>query len=200
MVFSGWRAFAGLLRPSRQANERRLRRRGEDVASLLLRDATRSDVPALARLHVLTWNVTHAPLLVRGPSVAIRERQWQAAIARPVPGWFCLVLARPDGALVGFAEARASDHPEYGGELRKVYLLSEYQRLGLGRRLLGAVAERFLQAGITSMWLNGDPRNPSSRAWKALGARKLDADPGSGNYGWGDVRGLLAEERAPDAV
>jgi hypothetical protein len=40
------------------------------------------------------------------------------------------------------------------------------------------------------MWLYGDVRNPSGRAWIAMGATKCDDDPGSGNYGWGDITPL----------
>ena len=94
------------------------------------------------------------------------------------------------GELVGFAKGTRSDNPEYGGELNKIYLLRDYQRSGLGRRLVGHVARRFLSEGITSMWLFGDARNPSSAAWRALGAVKTDTDPGNGNYGWKDLRRL----------
>lgn len=109
--------------------------------------------------------------------------------------WFCFVVENIRRELVGFAKGQKSDHPEYGGQLNKIYLLREYQRLGLGRRLIGHVARRFLTQGITSMWLFGDARNPSCHAWVALGALKTDADPGSGNYGWRDLRVLA--ERCP---
>jgi L-amino acid N-acyltransferase YncA len=191
------RILAGLARPSRRANARRLRERGEAVASFTIREATAADVPTLARLHVETWNATYAPLLVKGPSFEVRERQWREAFQRDDGSWFCLVVQRPDGRLVGFAKGVRSDHPDYGGELSKIYLLREYQGVGLGRRLLGHVARRFLSQGIKSMWLCGDARNPSSRVWTALGAQKTDDDPGNGNYGWRDLRGLAA---APDAA
>ena len=196
-VFAVWRFLAGLARPSGRANALRLRQRGEAVASLVIRDATAADVPALARLHVETWNATYAPLLMKGPGYEVRERQWREAFAANDGSWFCLVVERPDGRLVGFAKGTRSDHPAYGGELNKIYLLGEYQGIGLGRRLLGHVARRFLSQGIDSMWLTGDARNPSSRVWQALGAEKTDEDPGNGNYGWHDLRGLA---EAPDAV
>ncbi len=86
--------------------------------------------------------------------------------------------------------------------MSKIYLLREYQRLGLGRRLIGLgrrlighVARRFLTQGIRAMWLFGDARNPSCNAWVALEAIKTDADPGSGNYGWRDLQVLA--ERCP---
>ena len=165
------------------------------MASLVIREATAADIPALAQLHVTTWNATYAPMLMNGPPVAVCEDQWQEAFATVDGGWFCFVIENTRGELVGFAKGRTSDHPEYGGDLSKIYLLREYQRLGLGRRLIGHVARRFLNQGITTMWLYGDARNPSCKAWLALGAIKTDDDPGSGNYGWRDLRVLA--ERCP---
>ena len=185
-----WRMLAGLTRPTRKRNARRLRARGESTVSFEIRKAMPADIPALARLHVTTWNATYAPLLMRGPGPEIRERQWREAFAGNDPAWFCFVVHRPDGELVGFAQGKRSDHPEFAGELSKIYVLPEYQRLGLGRRLLVRVANEFLGLGIDSMWLHGDARNPSSRAWRALGAEKTDDDPGNGNYGWLDLRRL----------
>jgi GNAT superfamily N-acetyltransferase len=178
------------LGPSKSENARLLRERGETPASLIIREATAADVPALGQLHVTTWNATYAPMLMNGPPVAVREHQWREAFANPDGSWFCFVVENSKGDLVGFAKGRRSDHPEYAGELNKIYLLRDYQRLGIGRRLVGHVVRRFLAQGITTMWLFGDARNPSSAAWLALGARKTDDDPGSGNYGWRDLRQL----------
>jgi GNAT superfamily N-acetyltransferase len=191
-VFGAWRLAAGLARPSTAANLRRLRDRGESADGLKIRDATALDVSAIAKLHVATWDATYAPFFMKGPGCPIRERQWRAVFDAPPPGWFTLVVERADGELVGFAQGQLSDHPEFRGELRKIYLLRDYQRLGLGRRLIGRVARRFRSQGINSMWLFGDARNPSSRAWTSLGAVKTDDDPGNGNYGWRDL-GALAD-------
>jgi ribosomal protein S18 acetylase RimI-like enzyme len=192
-LVTAWRLVAGLTRPSARRNARRLRSRGETAAALTIRVATPADIPALARLHVITWNATYAPLLMTGPSYAIRERQWRDAFARSDPDWFCYVVQRPDGTFVGFAQANASSHPGFAGELNKIYLLRDYQRLGLGRRLLGHVARRLRSRGIGSMWLYGDARNPSSGAWRALGGEKTDSNPGNGNYAWRDLSMLAAE-------
>ena len=192
LAFAAWRLLAGLSRPSTAANLRRRRARGEALESFTIREATAADIPALAQLHVTTWNATYAPLLVNGPGFAIREQQWREAFAANDGSWFCFVVERPDGALVGFAKGSKSDSAEFGGELNKIYILTEYQRLGLGRQLVGHVARRFLSQGITSMWLFGDARNPSSRAWLAMGAEKTDRDPGCGNYGWRDLKGLAS--------
>lgn len=195
IAFAIWRIIAGLARPSRATNLRRLRARGESPDALIIRDATGDDIPALAHLHVETWNATYAPFRIKGPSAELREGQWREKFSNPAPAWFCILVQRPDGALVGFAQGNASDNPEYAGELNKIYLRSDYQRLGIGRQLLGHVARRFLSLGITSMWLYGDARNPSSRAWLAMGATKTDDDPGNGNYGWRDLGAVSRESQ-----
>lgn len=192
VVVAAWRFLAGLTRPARGANARRLRGRGESAASITIREATEADLAAMARLHVETWNATYAPLLMRGPRYEVRERQWREAFANDDGSWFCYVAVRPDGRFVGFAKAARSDHPQFGGELKTIFLLREYQGVGLGRRLVGHVARRFLREGINSMWLTGDGRNPSCRAWVALRAVKTDDDPGNGNYGWHDLKALAA--------
>jgi len=47
-----------------------------------VREASAADIPALARLHVTTRNATYAPLLMKGPSYNVRERQWREAFAK----------------------------------------------------------------------------------------------------------------------
>jgi GNAT superfamily N-acetyltransferase len=98
---------------------------------------------------------------------------------------------------VGFAKGvryAHSDLPEFSGELNKIYLLRDYQPVGLGRRLVGHVARRFLVQGIGSMVLFGEARNPSCAAWDALGGERLYGPGGefNGGYGWRDLRCLAS--------
>jgi GNAT superfamily N-acetyltransferase len=140
----------------------------------MIRDATALDVPALASLHVTTWNATHG-WRPNGPTYELRERQWRDAFGYPDGSWFCLVVERPNSALVGFAKGMLydGDLQGFGGELNKIYLLREYQRQGLGRRLVGNAARRFLSQGITSMVLFGEVTNPSCRFWEVLSGERL---------------------------
>lgn len=187
VITAVWRFLLGLRAPSKATNRRLLHEQGETVAALAIREATASDIPALAALHVKTWNATYAGMFMTGPGCHIREQQWREAFAKKDGSWFCFVIERPNGELVGFAKGTQCDHPDFAGELNKIYLLREYQHLGLGRRLVGHVSRRFLSQGISSMCLFGDGRNPSGRVWEALGAEKI----GWGNYGWRDL-GILA--------
>jgi peptide-methionine (S)-S-oxide reductase len=153
-----------------------------------IREATSADIPALAALHVQTWNATYPDVPVK-PTCEIRERQWREAFAVTDGSWFCFVIESQNGEMVGFAKGIPYNHPDlpdFSGELSKIYLLREHQRQGLGRRLVGHVARRFLSQGITSMVLFAEPSNPSCAFYEALGAERLLDAIGHfhGGYGW----------------
>lgn len=187
------RFIVGLTRPSPEQNARHLRARGESLATFVVREATRDDIPKLARLHVATWNTTY-PFVRRKPSLALREAQWRAAFQTPEPSWFCFVVERPDRTLVAFAKGTRGDHPAFAGELNKIYVRRDYQRLGLGRRLVGHVVRRFFAQGTTSVILFADPGNPSCAFFERLGADRVPDEKGEfhGAYGWRDLEGLAA--------
>jgi ribosomal protein S18 acetylase RimI-like enzyme len=161
--------------------------------SFIIREAIAADITALAELHVKTFNETHGP----GPTYEIRERQWREAFEVTDRSWFCCVVEGENGELVGFAKGVPYDHgdlPDFAGELNKIYVLREYHRRGLGRRLVSHVARRFLSQGISSMLLFGDARNPSNGFYETLGAERLFSATGEfhGGYGWRDLRGLAS--------
>jgi len=160
-----------------------------------LRDAHEADIPTLARLHVQTFNETHRGGRPGGPSYELRERQWREAFDRQDGSWFCYVIEDDDGGLVGFAKGTPHDGgvPGYTGELNKIYLLQRVKRQGLGRRLLCAVAGRFMERGVTSMLLFGEATNPSNGFYEAFGAERLYTDKGEfhGGYGWRDLNTLV---------
>jgi ribosomal protein S18 acetylase RimI-like enzyme len=184
------RALNALSRRTKDQNLRVLAERGETVEGFTIRDATVLDIPALAKLHVITWNACYQ---AHGPSVAIRAVQWIQQFARQDGSWFCLLVARANGELIGFAKGKRSDHPGFNAELNKIYLLPEYQRVGIGKRLLRVVVRRFLDMGLTSMWLIGEADNPSTAFHEAMGGYNRPNDDGTMNYGnyfWDDLQAL----------
>jgi RimJ/RimL family protein N-acetyltransferase len=188
------RFVAGLVRPSKEANRQQLESRGESVSSLVIREPTESDIPALAQLHVTTWNDTYAPLLMNGPPVSVRAYQWREAFAKNDGSWFCYVIQAHNGELVGFAKGTRDDPSSTSGQLSKIYLLRDYQRMGLGRRLVGLVVRRFFSQGVTQIWSFVDPRNPSCAFYEALGAENPieDGKVNDSSYVWNDLHKLAA--------
>jgi GNAT superfamily N-acetyltransferase len=182
---AGFRTIRGALalrRPTSQGNQSGVLARRESLDEFILREATVEDIPDLAELHVTAWNDAYAPLM-SGPSVEIREMQWRQAFDKPA-AWFCFVLVRPDGRLVGFAKGVFRPDHEISGELNKLFLARDYQRLGLGRRLVKEVAHRFRSAGINVMAAYVDPRNPSCGFFERIGGRWLIEPDGETNFCW----------------
>jgi GNAT superfamily N-acetyltransferase len=160
-----------------------------------VREAGAADIPALARLHVETFNETHRSGGSGGPSYALREQQWREEFERADERRFCFVVEDERGELVGFAKGVPHDGgvPDYAGELNKVYLLKRVQRKGLGRQLLLAVAKQFSEQGVNSMLLFGDAQSPSNGFYEAHGAERIYSEHGEfhGAYGWPDLGKLI---------
>ena len=161
--------------------------------SFTIRKATIADVPALAALHVTTFNETHGSF--NSPTIATRKWQWQNIFRNINDSWFCFVIEKENEGLIGLAKGQLYnhvDHPEFSGELNKIYLLRKYQKLGLGKQIICKVANEFIHRGITSMLLFGDANNSSNKFYEHMGAEKLFAKNGEfhGGYGWRDLQKL----------
>jgi len=191
------RFLNGLKRPSKKTNLGKLKERGETLDSFTFRDATVEDIPELGKLHAITWAQTYnAP----NPNIQLRQYQWKKAFTDENDGsWFCIVIVNKNNELVGFAKGKIYKNEgssENRGDLKKIYLLSDYQRLGLGKKLFRLVVERFLSKGVNDMVLFGVPQNPSSNFHEAMGGERLYSDKGAfdGGYRWRDLKSLVLFE------
>ena len=191
------RAIGNFKRPSAKANALKLQAKGENVQSIIIREALPADIPAVAAVHVKAWAETYQNAR-HLPDFQLRERQWRQQFEVTDGSWFCIIVENPGGEFVGFAKGRTykqSDLADFSGELNKIYLLRDYQRLGLGTKLLCEVARHFLDKGITSMVLFGEADNPSGYFHEAMGAEKIYGDHYEfhGSYGWRDLKKLAAK-------
>lgn len=112
-------------------------------------------------------------------------------------------VAEHDGKIVGYAIGALAGNPPkgYEGELKTIYILPSYHRMGIGRKLIGAVAEHFDRDMVAqSMFLGVFKDNePARRFYKALRGREIDEQLVEIRgekliitiYGWLSVRGLL---------
>jgi len=164
------------------------------IGDLVLREATIADLRPLAELHVRTFNETHVGPFGSGPPYSTREWQWREKLSELDATHFVLVLETPAKQLVGFIWCHPTkDNPTWAARLNKIYLLREYQRRGLGTRMVAAAVDRLLQHGLTSMALFTEPDNePACNFYERLGGeRQLDEQGGFGGmYGWTDLRQL----------
>jgi ribosomal protein S18 acetylase RimI-like enzyme len=177
-------------RPTGERSANTLAERGESLDSIIFRDAIAADVPALAELHVTTWNATYNTS--GGPTIEIRAWQWTQVFSKDNRRDFVLVLEDRNGRLIGFTWGRPHEG-EFEGELSKIYLRWEYHGLGLGRRMMEETARRFLERGIHSFILFAERSNPTIGFYDRMGGERVVDDRGqfSGAYGWRDLRTLI---------
>ena len=171
-----------------------------------IRDAYPDDVPAIAQAHVDSWRTTYRDVLpasyLNNLSYDARGAMWQDAFGQESTSF--LIVADDDGQLAGFAGGGEAhqDTPKalaYSGELYAIYILEAYQRQGLGRRLVAAVAEKLILQGHTSMitWVLED--NTACRFYEGIGGELVgsktveiaDMSLRAVAYAWPDASVLL---------
>lgn len=166
-----------------------------------LRIATLEDAEAIARIHVETWRNTYAGLLpddlLVGMSLEKQTRMWQRMLRS---GETTIVAEDPRYGVIGFGSygPNRSKRSNFTGEVFTLYLLPDFQGLGIGQGLLqalfGALAREGHETGL--IWVLA--ANPSRFFYEAMGGKPVasrNTQMGSQTvrevaYGWESVHAL----------
>ena len=173
-----------------------------------VRAANLDDAGPIARVQVDAWRTTYAGIVpthyLAGFSYRDRESKWAEILSAGRPAESHFVAETDGGEIVGFAGGgpEREGTPTYRDELYAIYLFEEYQRVGVGRRLVSAVARQLVADGFCSMlvWVLEDNR-PACAFYESLGGARVGlqtttiggADLAGTAYGWKDIAGLAAE-------
>ena len=172
-----------------------------------IRLADVDDAAAIAAVQVASWRTTYPGIVAQsyidGLSVTERTIAWQRRMRSQPDGAPETVVAEiASGAVVGFASGGRirAPHPGFDAELHAIYLLSDAQRQGLGRRLATDWARRAVGRGFHAAIARVLAGNPACRFYERLGARRVKEgtlDLGGQPYaevwyGWDDLRVLAA--------
>ena len=184
----------------------------EGDVGIQTRAAVPEDAASTARVHVDSWRSTYAGIVpaeyLAGLSYRNRESLWKELLTADRPGMSYFVAETEGGNIVGFASAgpEREDDRVYWGELYAIYILEEYQRLGLGHRIFLRVTRRLLADGYNSMllWVLEDNRH-ACRFYESLGGEKVSrktitiggADLVEVSYGWSDITDLVGMHAEP---
>ncbi|MBE3557791.1 MAG: GNAT family N-acetyltransferase [Ktedonobacteraceae bacterium] len=173
-----------------------------------IRPARVEDAPGITRVHIETWRTTYRGIIPADFLANLPYEQWLVRrvqmLSKPAENTFTYVAEDDDSHIVGYimgGPEREHD-PQYRGELYAIYLLQQYQRRGLGRRLVLALAESLVRAHLYSMlvWVLAD--NSARLFYQSLGGQYLRSKPieiGGASlleeaYGWSDIRSLLLHD------
>jgi len=157
-----------------------------------IRPAMVQDVPAIANVHVRSWQEAYQGLVPQdfldAMDPASRAAGWERSVrSLPRPGRGVLVAESPDG-VVGFSSFRPARDPdcdpERVGELLTIYLLPSALGKGIGRGLMAATVSGLADAGYAEavLWVldtNARARSFYAKAgWSPDGSAKQDSSLG----------------------
>ncbi|HEY5363236.1 MAG TPA: GNAT family N-acetyltransferase [Aestuariivirga sp.] len=143
------------------------------------------EAEAFAALHVQCWREAYADILPRellaSFSTQSRLPMWQAALVNPER---FILGAYADGTPVGFVMSGPSVEkhiPEQDGHLWALYIAAAQHRQGIGRVLVFAAAQHWLDQGGSTMTIGVLTENKPARAfYESLGAKLLKHN----TYNW----------------
>jgi GNAT superfamily N-acetyltransferase len=176
------------------------------VSEIAIRRATAADAPAIARVRIESWRTTYRGLIpdsyLDGMQVDASTALWERVLtAEASPASVFVATLRDE--VVGFAAGNPLAETKHGAdsELSAVYLRHEFQRAGIGRRLVAAVVDDQRSRGATAMivWLIAG--NKAARSfYESLGAELAVEQPFQwdgldlveAGYVWRDLDALAA--------
>lgn len=158
-----------------------------------VRAATLEDAPAIAELHVRSWQWAYRGLIadeyLDGMSATlerrIEQRRTQLASLPSETRWW---LAEQDGRIVGFATtglSRDQDVPPGTAEVYAIYLAQDAAGQGIGRALFAHAVTDLRQRGFERAILWVLTTNQRARrfyeaaGWTPDGTNKTDERPGT---------------------
>ncbi|MBP1989758.1 GNAT family N-acetyltransferase [Paenibacillus eucommiae] len=144
-----------------------------------IREACLKDAEGMAIVHVESWRSTYKGIIsdsvLANLSVETRKSSWLWAFNNPCENENIFVAEDTDGRIVGFADGGRSRNKEFKheGELYAIYLLKDYQGLGIGKLLLHAVVDSLKYHGYCSMMVWVLNNNPSVGFYHAFGGKVI---------------------------
>lgn len=157
---------------------------------ILIRPGTTEDAPAVARVHIGTWQVAYRGQLPDEwldsltATIPQREAVWERIASHP-PERSVFLVADSDGVVVGFVHGGPTldddQDSQRVGEIYAIYLDSGHWGLGAGKAMHDGALEALLGEGFqqASLWVletNDRTRRWYERqGWRPDGATKKDA-------------------------
>jgi ribosomal protein S18 acetylase RimI-like enzyme len=181
-----------------------------------IRPATRDDALAMARVRVETWRSAYAGVVPASYLASLSPEciaeQWRRGLFAAQPAVARVFVAEEEaGEVVGIAICGRPEgaEPEGSGQVHVLYVLPEFQRRGIGRRLMAACAQHLVALGRHSLIVWVLKANPYRRFYEALGgviSGEKQVEIGEVElpevvYRWNDVRttAWLVQEPAQNA-
>ncbi len=145
---------------------------------LTIRPAEPDDAPAIAKVHVETWQAAYRGIIPQEYldmlTVQNRTMGWVRLLTRERVNLLTLVSEDNDGRVVGFASGGRVRHaePRFQAEISSLYVTPRAQGNGHGRRLFMALSNRLAERQLKGLfvWVLAD--NPARGFYDTLGGQE----------------------------
>jgi ribosomal protein S18 acetylase RimI-like enzyme len=174
-----------------------------------IREAKLEDAAAIAKVHVNSWQTTYGGLLpndyIEKRSYEKRHNNWKKRLGvnrKAQTNYFIYVAENSVGEIVGFLDGGlVRENSTCKGEIYALYILSAYQRKGIGKSLIRAIAWKLSQSGLTSIMVWVLAGNPAVQFYQALDGQRIGQKQIKISgiefteiaYGWNDTQVLLTK-------
>ncbi|TBL79153.1 GNAT family N-acetyltransferase [Paenibacillus thalictri] len=144
-----------------------------------IREARIEDADKIAKVHVDSWQTTYKGIIsesyLSNLSVEKRKKSWLWTFENLIVDEKIFVAEDMAGNIVGFSNGGRSRNNEFehDGELFAIYLLKNYQRIGLGKKLFNSVVQSLKDNGYSKMMLWVLKDNPSVEFYKLQGGEVI---------------------------
>lgn len=129
-------------------------------ATINIREAVCNDAGGIAQVQVDSWRSSYRGIVPAGYLAQLsyeqREKHWVGILGDAGSPIFAYVAENAVGQIVGFAAGgpERTGQSIYKGELYSIYLLEEYQKLGVGQQLFTCIKRRLYKSfGSMLLWV-----------------------------------------------
>lgn len=148
--------------------------------SVKVRPAESADILQVARVHVESWQRSFEGIAPEDylNSMSVEKREKVFAERLREPNYRLLVAETGEAQVVGFIDYGKPDFDNFGYEARiySFYLLPEFQRKGVGKRLFSTCLRNLDQDGFGSVCLDTLEMSPYRRFYEKEGGRIVARD------------------------
>ncbi len=143
---------------------------------MVIRPCQRTDAHSMSRIYVQTWRDTYLNAIPFDYLLHMSEFRQEREFFHELAGNLIVGFAAEEaGRMVGFITGgyeRDGDEI-YQGEIETLYVLKDYQRRGVGRKLVSALAGHLSRNGIYSMLVRVLKLNPYRRFYRKINGTYL---------------------------
>ena len=180
-----------------------------EISAIVIRPARAGDAQAIARVRVDSWRETYRGMIPQAYLDAMKLEQsralWEKVLAAGSTA-VSVFVAECGAEIVGFGSGNMLAEPKHGfdAELSAVYVRREFQRAGVGRRLVAETAVALSQGarGASGLIVWVIAGNKRARAFfERLGAKLVveqafhwdGMDLVEAGYGWRTLEALTGD-------